>query len=107
MAPAPDLMKSPTSPRPRARRTALLCFTIAIASPVSLRAFDWEQGDWGINVTNAGTPGTNPVLVTYPGGSESGNALEVHYRVAPVHLPQLWVFLTDGFWRQVAPGGTR
>jgi len=38
----------------------------------------------------------------YPGGTKTGNALAVHYQFSPTHLPQLWVFLTDGFWRQTS-----
>jgi hypothetical protein len=52
----------------------------------------------------AGDDATSPVLVTHPDGSEAGNALEIYYQVGPSHTPQYWVFLTNGFWRQVAPG---
>jgi hypothetical protein len=68
---------------------------------------DWSQGDWGVKVTDHGTPGTAAVTVDLPGGVQRlGNALEVYYAVAPTDTPQFWVFTTDGFWRQTAYQGT-
>lgn len=64
---------------------------------------DWTNGNWGIEVTTNGTPGSSPCDVSYPGGTNSGNALMVYYRFSDANWPQLYVFLTDGFWRQVSP----
>jgi hypothetical protein len=81
----------------------LLLLWISVA-PSGSNGFDWSEGNWGIQVTNTGTPGSSPCTVYYPGGSKSGNALMVYYRVSDTDTPQFWVFLTDGFWRQVAYG---
>ena len=66
-------------------------------------AFDWQAGPWGIVVATNGTPGSGSCPMDYPGGTKTGTALAVHYEFTPTNLPQLWVFLTDGFWRQTSP----
>lgn len=76
---------------------------LVAASPVS--GFTWQSGDWGVSVTDRGAPGSVSVTVTLPGaGTSSGNALEVYFRRSPTDWPQHWAFLTQGSWRQVAPG---
>jgi len=71
---------------------------------VSANDLDWSSGNWGIKVTNTGTAESPTSDVTFPGGIKSGNALEVYYRITDIEIPQFWVFLTDGFWRQVSYG---
>lgn len=66
-------------------------------------AFDWRAGPWGVVVATNGSPGSVSCPMAYPGGSKTGNALAVHYELSSTNLPQLWVFLTDGFWRQTSP----
>lgn len=68
---------------------------------------DWSDGDWGVKVTDQGTPGSATVIVSLPGGTqETGQALEVYYALSGQDTPQFWVFLTDGFFRQVSRDGT-
>lgn len=66
--------------------------------------FDWADGDWGIIVSDRGTPDSTSVTVSWPGGSAQGNALEVYHTITDGQVPQLWAFLTDGFWRQAGTG---
>ena len=75
---------------------------VLATSPAAFAAFDWQAGPWGVVVSTNGTPGSTSCPVDYPGGTETGNALAVHYAFTPTNLPQLWVFLTDGFWRQTS-----
>jgi len=63
---------------------------------------DWQSGSWGVVISDGGTPGSPSCPMQYPGGTKSGNALEVYYEASPFDWPQLWVFLTDGFWRQTS-----
>ena len=65
-------------------------------------AFDWQAGPWGIVVATNGSDGSVSCPMDYPGGTKTGTALAVHYEFMPTNLPQLWVFLTDGFWRQTS-----
>jgi len=81
--------------------------TVMLAASLMLmgaaRAYDWSSGPWGIFAAANGSPGSASVPIAYPGGSKTGNALAVHYVVRTNHEPQLWVLLTDGFWRQTSP----
>jgi len=65
---------------------------------------DWQCGPWGIKVTPYGTDGSEYIKMNWPGGGELGNALQVYYAIPGADTPQLWAFLTDGVWRQVARG---
>ena len=68
----------------------------------AVAAFDWQAGPWGIVVATNGSAGSVSCPMDYPGGTKTGTALAVHYEFTPTNLPQLWVFLTDGFWRQTS-----
>jgi len=82
---------------------ALVLALTPLSASATCQACDWEQGPWAISVTNQGAPGSPETTVQWPGGSKNGNALEIYYTLAG-DSPQLWVFLTNGFFRQVAPG---
>ncbi len=64
--------------------------------------FDWQDGAWGVVINDGGAPGSPSCPVAYPEGTKTGNALAIHYSASPTDWPQLWVFLTDGFWRQTS-----
>ncbi len=69
--------------------------------------FDWQEEPWGVKVTNLGTPGSPSIGMDLPDGtSDIGNALEVYYTASESDVRQFWVFLTDGFSRQVSYDGT-
>ncbi|MBU1695060.1 MAG: hypothetical protein KJ726_07560 [Verrucomicrobia bacterium] len=81
----------------------LIVAGLALAvAPVAFGDYDWSSGPWEIVVTNRGTFGSPSCPIAFPGGVDTGNVLEVYYKVAPPHTPQLWAFLTDGFWRQTS-----
>lgn len=79
----------------------ILALLVHVQSAVA--AFDWQAGPWGIVIATNGSAGSVSCPMDYPGGTKTGNALAVHYEFTPTNLPQLWVFLTDGFWRQTSP----
>lgn len=64
--------------------------------------FTWQAGPWGVVVSDGGTPGSVRCPVVLPNGTFTGNAVAVHYEFTAAHWPQLWVFLTDGTWRQTS-----
>ena len=64
--------------------------------------YDWQAGPWQIVAASNGAPDSPTCPIEYPGGVATGNVLAVHYENTPVHIPQLWAFLTDGFWRQTS-----
>ena len=79
--------------------------TLSVVALVS--DLDWSSGNWGVKITNFGSPGSPQIHVDLPGGSNKlGNALEVYYAFSGIDVPEIAVFLTDGFWRQVTHGGT-
>jgi hypothetical protein len=82
--------------------TCLLTACLMHATRVEA-AFNWEQGDWGVQISTNGQAGSPVMAITFPGGSASGNALEVYHKNSAIDWPQRWVFLTQGTWRQVAP----
>ena len=71
-------------------------------SAISSRADDWSSGPWRIRAATNGAPDSPSCPIEFPGGVATGNVLAIHYALAPDHVPQLWAFLTDGFWRQTA-----
>ncbi|MDD4734756.1 MAG: hypothetical protein PHP44_01475 [Kiritimatiellae bacterium] len=87
-------------------RLHLFSFLLFFLLCVWSRATDWQAGDWRIDISGTGTPGTGNCPIYYPGGMKYGNALMVYHQVSPGHFPQMWVFLTDGFFRQVSPSNT-
>lgn len=80
----------------------LCLLTLLIRLPVARATFDWQDGPWGIVIDSSGTPGAVSCPIDFPGGTNSGTALAIHYAMSPTDWPQLWVFLTDGFWRQTS-----
>lgn len=78
------------------------CAAILCIAPSSVMAFDWQAGPWGIEIASDGSPDSEPCPIFYPGGSASGRSLKIYYGLSPTNLPQFWVFLTDGFWRQTS-----
>jgi hypothetical protein len=89
--------------RPNRSLSRFILGFLALAASCAAGAFDWQSGPWGIVIGTNGTPGSAACSMDYPGGTKTGNALAVHYQLEPLHSPQLWVFLTDGFWRQASP----
>jgi hypothetical protein len=87
----------------RRRLTLLALASICMGPAITAPAFDWTDGTWGVVVTTNGTPGSVSCAMNFPGGTKSGNALEVYHAASPTDWPQRWVFLTDGFWRQTSP----
>ena len=86
------------------RLSAGLTLGVLLFAPrVAFSEFDWTNGPWGIVISSNGTPGSIPCPVEFSGGTKTGNAIAVHYQLTPTHLPQLWAFLSDGFWRQASP----
>jgi len=83
----------------RARQWMIIGFLWTIAPSVS-NAYDWSAGPWGILVQTNGTPESPSCPIEFPGGVATGHVLAVHYEISPVHIPQLWAILADGFWRQ-------
>lgn len=83
-------------------RILTCCAGLAFTSTGTFANLDWQEGEWGIRASSSGTPGSPSCTISYPGGSKTGNALEVYFQVSPTDVPQLWVFLSDGFWRQIA-----
>lgn len=71
-------------------------------SAFSSRADDWSSGPWRIRAATNGAPDSPSCPIEFPGGVATGNVLAIHYALAPDHVPQLWAFLSDGFWRQTA-----
>lgn len=71
-------------------------------SACSSRADEWTSGPWHIRAATNGAPDSPSCPIEFPGGVATGNVLAIHYALAPDHVPQLWAFLTDGFWRQTA-----
>ena len=80
----------------------IVCAAVIVAAQVAVAALDWQGGPWGVVIDSNGSPGSAACPIDYPGGTKTGNALAVYYQFAPTDLPQLWVFLTDGFWRQTS-----
>jgi hypothetical protein len=81
---------------------ACLVLTLLAQAQRAFGALDWSAGPWGVVIESNGTPGSVFCPVDYPGGTKTGNALAVYYQLQPTNVPQLWVFLTDGFWRQTS-----
>jgi hypothetical protein len=84
----------------------LISFCVLAWSGRTVCGKTWTEGRWGIDIAGSGTPGSSTCLMVYPGGSRYGNALMVYYEVEQGFAPQMWVFLTDGFFRQVSPSNT-
>ena len=79
-----------------------VCIIIALFSTyLQASDLDWSAGKWGVKITDSGTEGSQNVDISLPSGNKSGNALEVYYSMADNDIPQFWVFLIEGFWRQV------
>ena len=90
----------------RCNRFLLAYFAVFILLAPRTFAADWQVGDWRIDISGTGTPGSGNAPVYYPGGMKYGNALMVYHRTEGDHFPQMWVFLSDGFFRQVSPSNT-
>ena len=84
------------------RRIQMIVGIMLATASVALGALDWQAGPWGVVVDSNGSPGSAYCPVDYPGGTKTGNAVAVYYQLQPTNVPQLWVFLTDGFWRQTS-----
>ncbi|MBP7828682.1 MAG: hypothetical protein KA248_02055 [Kiritimatiellae bacterium] len=85
------------------RVRAWLAGGLAVLAPAAWGAYDWTNGPWGVLVDLGGAAGSPLCRVEFPGGgAQTGNAVAVHYQFTPVHAPQLWALLTDGFWRQTS-----
>lgn len=88
------------------KSTATYCWLVAAVTASAhcqaSGALDWSDGPWGIVVGTNGPPASLSCTVDYPTGSKTGNAVAVHYQLNPTNIPQLWVFLTNGFWRQAS-----
>jgi len=80
----------------------ILIIALLIITHIAFGALDWQSGPWGIAIESNGSPGSAFCSMNYPGGTKTGNALAVYYQLQPTNIPQLWVFLTDGFWRQTS-----
>ena len=80
----------------------MLTAVLLVSTPPAFGAFDWSAGPWGVVIGSNGSPGSGSCPMDYPGGTKMGNALAIHYQRQPTNVPQLWVFLTDGFWRQTS-----
>lgn len=81
--------------------TVICC--VLIATIPGFGASDWQSGPWQIVISSNGSSGSSFCPLEYPGGTKIGNALAVHYQLQSTNVPQLWVFLTDGFLRQTSP----
>ena len=80
------------------------CLIGWLAVSTSLAQDDFTSLPWIVNAVQNHSIGDAPgIPIKFPGGlTKNGNELRVHYGVSGTDFPQLWTFLSNGFWRQVA-----